>query len=143
MDQQEIDRLISDIQDYLNQVGKRPSVEKEGGLAEQAGVEAGFFISPSSRAKMDRVLKYSRFGSYAIEALTIALFTAGVLSPFRTWPATLMFLIGVLLFGIFAITVLLNLQARIELLIGIEGNTHQIALNKARIADALEKLQME
>ena len=143
MDQQEIDRLINDIQDYLNQVGKRPPVGKENGQAEQAELEAGLFIAPASRAKMDHVLKYSRFGSYAIEALTIALFTAGVLSPFQTWPATLMFLIGVLLFGIFAITVLLSLQARIELLLGIEGNTHQIASSKARIADALEKLQME
>lgn len=144
MDQKEIDRLIADIQGYLNRVGKRQSVHdaESAKEAEPDELEPGFFIAPDSRARMERFSKYSRFASYAVEALTIALFTAGMLAPFRTWPRTLMFLMGVLIFGIFTITVLLSLQARIQLLLQIESNTRNIALNKARIAETLGKIRI-
>ncbi|UCD56363.1 MAG: hypothetical protein JSV16_11065 [Candidatus Hydrogenedentota bacterium] len=145
MDQHDIDRLVSDIQEYLNQVeehrqGDEVESQEEGNKND---LESGFFIPDSSRTRMECFLKYSRFVSYAVEVLTIALFTAGVLAPFRSWPRTLMFLLGVLLFGIFTITVLLSLQTRIRLLLQIEANTRRIALSKARIAEALEKIRIE
>lgn len=145
MDQQEIDRLINDIQDYLNRLGKRQQVHdnESAKKGEPDELEAGFFIPAGSRARMERFSKYSRFASYAVEALTIGLFTAGMLAPFSTWPRTLMFLMGVLIFGIFTITVLLSLQARIQLLLRIESNTRNIALNKARIAETLGKIRIE
>lgn len=147
MDQQEIDRLISDIQDYLNHVGEHDEPQKQSAEnrkeMEQEDAEAGLFISAPSRKRMERFLKYSPFASYAVEALTIALFTAGILVPFSSWPRTLMFLIGVLLFGVFTITVLLSLHARIQLLVQIESNTHRIAMQKEKIARALERIRIE
>jgi uncharacterized membrane protein YccC len=92
---------------------------------------------------MKQFLKYSRFASYAVEVLTIALLTAAMLSPFQSWQRTAMFLMGVLLFGIFTITVLIGLQARIRLLLQIELNTYRIAISKRRIAEVLEKFQTE
>ncbi|RJP69322.1 MAG: hypothetical protein C4532_11125 [Candidatus Abyssobacteria bacterium SURF_17] len=147
MDQQEIDRLINDIQEYLNQVGEHKETHgpSAGNLKEvgQEDAETGLFISAPSRNRMERFLKYSPFASYAVEALTIALFTAGILVPFSSWPRTLMFLIGVLLFGIFTITVLLSLNARIQLLVQIESNTRRIARQKEKIARVLDRIRIE
>ncbi len=155
MEQHEIDKLIGDVEDYLRQVGRTDSATSstpvEGaneGLfnsvaGEQAATDAGLFITADSRKKMARFLKYSRFASHAVEALTIGLFTTGMLAPFSNWPRTLMFLLSVLFFGIFAITVLLSLHARIELLLQIESNTRRIAVSKARIADTLDRIKLE
>ncbi|MBI5116395.1 hypothetical protein HZA56_07970 [Candidatus Poribacteria bacterium] len=154
MEQREIDKLISDIEDYLKQVGRsgassavpaedaaKAVLDSAGG--EQATINAGLFISPDERKKMGRFLKFSRFASHTVEVLTIGLITTGVLAPFPGWPRTLMFLLGVLLFGIFTITVLLSLHARIELLLQIETNTRTIAIHKARIAATLDKIKLE
>jgi hypothetical protein len=154
MEQREIDKLISDIEDYLKQVGKSaasavaPAEDAAKAIldsaeGEQAAINAGLFITPDSRKKMGRFLKFSRFASHAVEILTIGLITTAVLAPFPSWPRTLMFLLGVLLFGIFTVTVLLSLHARIELLLQVESNTRTIAIHKARIAAALDKIKLE
>jgi hypothetical protein len=144
MEQYEIERLINDIQDYLN----RPEQEEvdvaeldDSSRHDDEG--AGIFIENSSRKRMKRFLKLFQYAFYAVEILTISLFTAVMMFPFPKWPHTMMFLIGVLLFGIFTISLLLGLQARIGLLFKIESNTRQIAYNKARIAEALENIQGE
>ena len=146
MEKSEIDKLVSDIQEYLNRVDKQKQINEIPGLnesQEDSVADAGLFIPSESRLRMKRFLKYSRYASYAVEALTIALLTSAVLSPFHTWQQTTMFLMGVLLFSIFTITVLIGLQARIRLLLQIELNTYRIAISKRRIAEVLEKLQTE
>jgi len=145
MEQFEIDRLLHDIQDYLNQPDTKRVIDEAGlhDAAEQEDEEAGVFIEGDSRSKMEKFLNYFQCALYAVEVLTIALFTAVMLAPFENWPHTVMFLIGVLLFGIFTISVLLGLQARIRLLFKIENNTREIAVNKGRIADALEKIGID
>jgi len=144
MEQNEIDKLVGDIQNYLTDVGEQTPFD-ETDRARQAPemARAGLFISAGGRTGMDRFLKYSRLASYAVELLTIGLFTTGVISPFPSWPMTLMFLMGVLLFGIFSITVLISLQARIRLLLRIEESTKRVARSKERIATALEKIRID
>jgi hypothetical protein len=145
MEQHEIDKLISDIQDYLDRAGRQRETEGLEGATEveREELQAGFFTSAGSRAKMQRFLKLSRFAAYAVEILTIALFTTGVLIPFRSRAGTLMFLLAVLLVGVFTVTVLHGLRTRIHLLMRIESNTRRIALAKARIAEALGQIQMK
>jgi hypothetical protein len=142
MEQYEIDRLVSDIQDFLSQNRREPRVDDSvmSETRQEDEDETGIFISPDSRLRMEWFLKYSRFAIYAVEVLTVSIFTAVMLSPLSSWPKTIMLLMGVLLFGIFTITLLVGLQARIRLLVQIESNTRQIALSKTRIADALEKI---
>ena len=145
MEQFEIDRLVHDIQDFLNQSEKMQELDgaEMPENIEQEGEDAGVFIETGSRSKMERFLKYIQCALYAVEVLTIALFTAVMLAPFESWPHTVMVLIGVLLFGIFTISLLLGLQTRIRLLFKIESNTKQIAISKTRIAEALEKIGIE
>ena len=145
MEKFEIDKLVGEIQDYLNRVEKQKHLNEIPGLTEpeEDSTDGGLFIPTESRLRMKQFLKYSRIASYAVEVLTIALLTAAVLSPFQSWQRTAMFLVGVLLFGIFTITVLIGLQARIRLLLQIELNTYRIAISKRRIAEVLEKFQTE
>ena len=144
MEQREIDKLVSDIQNYLTDVGEQaPFDATDRASQEQDMARAGLFISTKGRTGMGRFLKYSQLASYAVELLTIGLFTAGVISPFPSWPMTLMFLMGVLLFGIFSVTVLISLQARIRLLLRIEESTKRVARSKERIAAALERIQTD
>jgi len=145
MEQFEIDRLVHEIQDYLIQSDQKQEVDdaEMHENSEQEDEEAGIFIETGSRSKMERFLKYLQCALYAVEVLTISLFTAVMLAPFESWPHTVMFLMGVLLFGIFTISLLLGLQARIRLLFKIESNTRQIAISKTRIAKALEKIGIE
>ena len=145
MEQYEIDKLVSEIQDYLNQDEMNQNLDDIMGPEEmhQEDEESGSFMEAKARTRMERSLKYFQFALYAIEVLTISLFTAAIFSPFSTWPQTAMFLIGVLLFGIFAMTIMLGLQARIRLLFKIESNTRQIALSKMRIAEVLGKIGIE
>lgn len=143
MKQFEIDKLVDDIQDYLNSVEK-PGVGANGvDKISQTGREAGLFISIKSREKMKRFLKFSKYACHAVEALTIGLLTTVILGPFGGWPQMVTLVIGTLLLSIFAVTVLLGMQARIRLLLQIESNTQRIAASKARIAEALEKLRLE
>ena len=103
MEQFEINRLVHDIQDYLNQPDMKQEVDDAEihEDTEQDNEEAGIFIETGSRSKMERFLNYLQCALYAVEVLTISLFTAVMLAPFESWPHTVMFLIGVLLFGIF------------------------------------------
>lgn len=141
MEAHEMDKLISDIQSYLkNREGA--AVETDIAKAEDEPAP-GSFISQNSRRKIPSLLKASSIASYAIEVLTIVLITAIMLHPSPTWPKTLMLLCGVLLLGIFMITTLLSYQARIQLLLKIEENTRSIAASKARIAEALDNIQIE
>jgi CHASE3 domain sensor protein len=142
MERDEIDKLVSDIQDYLNDVERQAGGTVRRLTENQETAHNGAFIPAKSRGRMNRFLKYSRFASYAVEVLTIGLFTAGVMFPFISWSVTVMFLMGVLLFGIFAITVLFGLQTRVRLLLRIESNTRRVALSKERIADALENIRI-
>ncbi len=149
MDPNEIERLVSDIQGYLNEAARKkekPDEETAHDIAkapESDEEHAGSFITAKSLSGLKRCMRLSTYASYAVEMFTIALFTGGVLVPFSSWPRTIMFLLGVLIFGIFAITVLLSLQARIHLLLRIESNTRQIAVSKSRIAEALEKIHID
>lgn len=145
MEQYEIDKLMNDIQDYLNRNSgnHQDDCVEDGELTGELDDEEESFISDESRLRMERHLKYLQIAIYSTEALTISLFTAVMLFPFDNWLKTIMFLAGVLLFGIFSISVLLGLQARIRLLFQIEINTRQIALNKSRIAEVLEKILIE
>ena len=146
MEQYEIERLVNDIQEYLNHAdenGENESMEEGGELHYNEEEAAGIFIGTGSRTKMERFLKFFQFALYTVEVLTISLFTAVMMFPFRSWPQTIMFLIGVLLFGIFTISLLLGLQTRIRLLFSIESNTRQIADSKTRIAEALENIRLE
>jgi hypothetical protein len=148
MDQQEIDKLIRDIQGYLKKNETPIPLVEAATVADAADeitdkITDGSFISPESRRKLPVITGFIRYASYVVEILTIALFTAGIVHPSDSWPKTLMFLLGVLLFGIFAITTLLTFQVRIQLLLKIEDNTRSIAANKARIAEALEKIHIE
>lgn len=140
MEQQEIDKLVADIQNYLSQAPDQllPQQTDEEGPETKSGI----FIPPFARRRMERFLKYSKVASYAVEILTITLFTVAVVSPLRSWQATLMFLTGALVFGIFTVTVLFGLRARIRLLMRIEANTRSIAESKLRIARALENIHM-
>ena len=54
-----------------------------------------------------------------------------------------MFLLAVLLFGVFTVTVLHGFRTRIRLLMQIESNTRRIALTKARIAEMLGQIRTE
>ena len=145
MEQHEIEKLMTDIQEYLNRVEKQQEAEglEEATETEQEELEAGSFTSAGSKAKMKRFLKLSRIAAYAVEILTMAIFTTGVLIPFPSRAGTLMFLLAVLLFGVFTVTVLHGLRTRIHLLIRIESNTRRIAFTKARIAEALGQIRME
>lgn len=144
MDQHEIDKLVNDIQDYLADVEEQaPFGTDDREDRERDMARAGLFISDEGWTGMGRFLKFSQLASYAIELLTIGLFIGCVLSPFPSWPVTLMFLMGVLLFGIFSITVLLSLQARVRLLLRIEESTKRVARSKERIASALERIQLD
>lgn len=140
MKQSEIDKLVDDIQMYLNRV------REHGDMAEgdhRTNAETGIFIPSESKKRMERYLTYSRYACYAVEALTIALVTSVIMWPFSSLAQTAMFVVGTLLFGLFTVTMLLGTQARIRLLLRIETNTRRIAAGKARIADALEKMQFE
>ena len=144
MKQPEIDKLVDDIQVFLNRVSE------QGGITEESfapstitGAEAGIFIPAGSKKKMDRFLKVSRYACYLLEALTIGLLTAVIVWPIGSLPQTAMFIVGALLFGIFTITMLFGMQARVHLLLKIEANTQRIAASKARIAESLEKLHLE
>ena len=144
MKQSEIDKLVDDIQVFLNRVSE------QGGMAEAsyaclptANAEPGIFIPSGSKKKMERFLKYSRYVCYVVEALTIGLVTSVIVWPFASLAQTAMVVAGTLLFGLFTVTMLLGTQARIRLLLKIETNTQRIAANKARIADVLEKMQFE
>ena len=141
MEAHEMDKLMSDIQDYLK---NRDGAGVETDIANPEGKPVpGSFISQKSRGKIPSLLKMSSIASYAIEILTIVLITAIMLHPSHTWPKTLMLLCGVLLLGIFMITTILNFQARIQLLLKIEENTRSIAVSKIRIAEALDNIQIE
>lgn len=143
MKQSEIDKLIGDIQGYLNQAAAQGGFDEASYIAAHQDTEGGIFIPAGSRKKMDRFLEYSRYACYLAEALTIALLTAVVVSPFDSWSRTAMVVVGALLFGVFAVTLLLGMQARIRLLLRIEANTQRIAQSKARIAETLDKLRIE
>jgi hypothetical protein len=143
MDQQEVDKLVSDIQEYLRSVAIDGPDRAAGSLEQSGEAEAGLFMTSGSRKKMRRFMKLSRAASVAVEILTIALFVTGLLVPFSSWSRTAMFLMGTLLFGIFTMSLLFGLQARIRLLCRIEANTREIALNKARIANFLENIRIE
>ena len=142
MEQYEIDKLVDEIQGYLNHVGKGEDYVGAPEGTRRDDVQAGLFIQSRSRKKMHRFLMFSKYAHYGVEALTIGLLTTVMLSPFDSWPRTAMFVIGVLLFGIFTITVLLGMQTRIRLLLQIEANTQNIALTKTRIAETLEKFRL-
>jgi hypothetical protein len=143
MKQFEIDKLVDDIQGYLNQV------EAQGGnvnAVEEPPAELsdeGLFIPTKSRKKMNRFLRFSKYACFTVEALTIGLLTTAMLAPFGSWSRTIMFVTGSLLLSIFAITVLLGMQTRIRLLMQIESNTQRIAVSKARIAEALARIRPE
>ena len=92
---------------------------------------------------MERFLKISRYACYSAEALTIVLLTTIIIAPFENWSSTLLFIAGTLLFGIFTVSALLGMQARIRLLLRIESNTERIASSKTRIATALEGLHLD
>lgn len=144
MEQHEIERLMNDIQDYLSR--DSGSHEDDCGEEEEPTDElddGGSFISDESRIRMERHLRCLQIALYSTEALTISLFTAVMLFPFQNWLKTIIFLAGVLLFGIFSMSVLLGLQTRIRLLFQIEINTRQIALSKGRIAEVLERIVIE
>lgn len=144
MDQHEMDKLMNDIQDYLkDRRTQKPAIEPAVAADPIYEPGEGTFISAASRKRIPLIMRCTRYASYAVEVLTIALFTSGIIHPFESWPRTMMFLLGVLLFGIFAITTLLSYQVRIQLLMKIEDNTRAIAANKARIADALDKIHIE
>ncbi len=144
MDQQEMDKLVEEIQNFLNKNDKGTASDAPHATeVAEAKTADGSFIAPQSRQKLPLILKVNRLSSYVLEVLTIALVTTGVVHPFPSWPQTLMFLLGVLLFGIFSIVSLLGHQARIRLLLRIEENTRSIAASKARIAKALEQIQVE
>jgi len=145
MEQHEIDRLMNDIQEYLGRAETKGEGEEpnETAYTERQNLESGCFISAGDKKKIQRFLKFSQIAAYAVEFLTMALFTIGVLIPFQSRMGTLMFLLSVLLFGVFAVTVLHGLRTRVRLLIRIESNTRRIALTKERIAEALGQIQME
>jgi len=143
MKQFEIDELVDDIQDYLNHVGDQGDEEGVINDAPDNHSLAGLFIPAGSRKRMERFLKYSKYGCYSVEAFAIGLLTTVILAPFESWPRTAMFVMGTLLFSIFTVTALLGMQARIRLLLQIEANTQRIAVSKARIAAALEKFRLE
>jgi len=142
MEQYEIDKLVDEIQGYLNLVGKGEDYVGAPEGTRRDDVQAGLFIQSRSRKKMHRFLMFSKYAHYGVEALTIGLLTTVMLSPFDSWPRTAMFVTGTLLFGIFTITVLLGMQTRIRLLLQIEANTQNIALTKTRIAETLEKFRL-
>jgi len=144
MKQFEIDKLVDDIQGFLNQVEAQSDTAKtvEEPPAEEVR-EEGLFIPMKSRKKMNRFLRYSKYACFTVEALTIGLLTTATLAPFASWSRTIMFVIGSLLLSIFAITVLLGMQARIRLLMQIESNTQRIAVSKSRIAEALARIRPE
>jgi hypothetical protein len=142
MERHEVDKLISDIQDYLKKEDLKP--REESSETRQLREERdGVFIPPDSRIRMERFLGYSKLACYTVEALTIGLFTGFMLWRPDSLPTKLMVLMGVLLVGIFMVTVLLSLHARIRLLLRIEVNTRSIALNKARIVKAIEGIKTE
>ena len=143
MKQPEIDKLVGDIQDYLNEAAAHGGFDEASYIAAHEDKGTGIFIPADSKKKMDRFLNYSRYACYLAEALTITLLTAVVVSPFESWPRTAMFVVGALLFGVFAVTLLLGMQARIKLLLRIEENTQRIAQSKARIAQTLTKLRTD
>ena len=143
MKQPEIDKLVDDIQGYLHEVAEKGAPAATECVFPQTEAEAGIFIPAESRKRMRRFLKLSRYACYSVEALTIGLLTTVMLAPFESWTRTIMFIAGVLVFAIFAVTSLMGLQARLRLLLTIESNTQRIAVSKARIARALGKLRVE
>ena len=144
MKQSEIDKLVDDIQVFLNRVAEQGGITEESFASSTiTSVEPGIFIPAGSKKKMNRFLKVSRYACYLVEVLTIGLLTSVIVWPFGGLPQTAMFIVGALLFGIFTITMLFGMQTRVRLLLKIEANTQRIAASKARIAEALEKLQIE
>ena len=144
MKQSEIDKLVDDIQVFLNRVSEQGGITEESfASCTTTCAEPGIFIPTGSKKKMDRFLEISRYACYSVEAFTIGLLTSVIVWPFGSLPQTAMFVVGALLFGIFTITMLFGMQARVRLLLKIEANTQRIAASKARIAEALEKLQIE
>ena len=143
MKQSEVDRLVEDIQQYLSQTADNGDAFPNCCPPPEESAEAGIFIAADSNKRMNRFLKISRYACYSIEALTIGLLTTTVIAPFESWSRTIMFVLGVLLSGLFAVSALYGMQARIKLLLNIESNTQRIALSKARIAASLEKLRLE
>jgi hypothetical protein len=144
MRQSEIDKLVDDIQVFLNRVAE------EGGTIEESLVsstphhaESGIFIPAESKKKMDRFLRFSSYACYAVEALSVVLLTALIVWPVGGLLQTAMLVVGTLFFGIFAVTMIFGMQARVRLLLKIEENTQRIATSKARIANALEQMQFE
>jgi hypothetical protein len=144
MKQSEIDKLVDDIQVFLNRIGEQGGMpEASYACSPTAHAAAGIFIPSGSKKKMERFLKYSRYACYSVEALTIGLVTTVIVWPFASLSQTAMFVVGALLFGLFTVTTLLGTQARVQLLLKIEANTQRIAASKARIAEALERLEFE
>ncbi|GAB4346599.1 MAG: hypothetical protein Kow0099_27920 [Candidatus Abyssubacteria bacterium] len=141
MEKHEVDKLIADIQEYLKNGNRKP--QPESGNTKHAEERTGVFIPPNSHVRMGWLLKYSSLACYAVEALTIGLFTGCMLWRSESLSTKLMVLMGVLLVGIFMVTVLLSLQARIRLLLRIEMNTRCIALSKARLIKAIEGIRTE
>ncbi len=143
MKQFEIDKLVDEIQDYLNSVETDEEDATAVGAMPDNHEKAGLFIPEGSKKKMGRFLKTAKYAGYAIETLAIGLLTTVIMAPFGSWPRTVMFVIGTLLVSIFAVAVLHAMQARIRLLLQIEANTQRIAVSKVRIAMALEKFRLE
>ena len=143
MKQFEVDKLVEDIQEYLTQVAENGDASESTYNSPIESAEAGIFIAADSKNRMTRYLKISRYACYLIEALTIGLLTTVMIAPFESWSRTIMFVSGALLLGLFMVSALYGMQARIKLLLSIESNTQRIALSKARIAESLQKLRLD
>jgi hypothetical protein len=143
MESHEMDKLMSDIQGYLIKGKSETSADAAPVGNDKEELAPGAFISERSRGKIPAILMIGKIASCGTEICTIALFTIILLNPLQSWPQTLMLLLGVLMFGIFAITTIFSYQARIQLLLKIEDNTRSIAASKARIAETLEGIHIE
>jgi hypothetical protein len=143
MESHEMDKLMSEIQDYLKQGNPETSADAAPAGKDKEKLAPGAFISERSRGNIPAILTISKIASCAIEVGAIVLFTVILLNPMQSWPQTLMVLLGVLMFGIFAITTIFSYQTRIQLLLKIEENTRSIAASKARIAETLEGIHIE
>lgn len=147
MESHEMDKLMSDIQDYLKEGEPQGKTDRAvaSAPAEKRGLEfsPGTFIGEGFRRKIPAVIMLSKVASCLVQICTIALFTLILLNPLQSAPKTAMLLLGVLIFGVFAITSIMSFQTRIELLLKIEDNTRSIAASKARIAETLEGIHLE
>ena len=132
MNEDYIDKLVSDIQQYLREE------EKEEQLALEGLPEAETAVSKKMRQHPVIVGLLMLLSACAVGSITVAILLLGFVSAPATSPAATIWLLAIGGCGIFFTTMLLSAWKRLTLLGQIEKNTSLIMESKQRTNLLLE-----